>query len=350
MNPSIGSGGGIRQLPLESWPDAMVVVWRNAINSRRGRSRSPETYKSYAGAVGTYLWYCLQSNGRLDAEALLTDLVTPELIEGYFDYLQHHGNAPYSILGRFGSLHAALRMMHPEGDFGFVTKPDGLPLRRMMEMRRRVLFVPDARHNVFWAEALFRDALALSTSGRRLQVRDAAIIGIFAELAPRARAMQGLRLRHLQRHGEEWILRQEGSIMKRQQTILELPLSARVGAILDRYFAVERHELMQGQNHDAVWIAKVGGGPLMRDSLNTMIKARSKERYGISFGPQRFRTSLTTTQAMVAGNRPFDPSLILGHSPTTSLRYYNRAQAVEATRAHDECITALENGPDRLGL
>jgi integrase len=215
-------------------------------------------------------------------------------------------------------------------------------------MRRRVLFVPDARHTVFWAEALFREALALPVSMQQhLQVRDAAMIGTFAELGPRARAMQGLRLGHLQRNGEEWILRQEGSIMKRQETVLELPLSARVGTILDRYIPVDRRALLQGRGHDALWVAK-NGDPLGK-GLRTMIAVRSRARFGVGFGPQRFRTSLTTTRAMVGGGGPFDSSLILGHSPTTSLRCYNRAGAIEATRTHDERIDALEDACDDPG-
>jgi hypothetical protein len=211
-------------------------------------------------------------------------------------------------------LHAALRMMHPDGDFCFVTKPDGLPLRRLMEMRRRVLFVPDARHTVFWAEALFQEALALPASlQQHLQVRDSAAIGIFAELAPRPRAMQGFRLGHLRHTGEEWVLRQEGSIMKRQQTVLELPLSARVGAILDRYIPVDRRALLQGKDHDALWVAK-NGDPLGK-GLKRMIAVRSRARFGVSFGPQRFRTSLTTTRAMVGGGPPVRPFPHPGSQP-----------------------------------
>ena len=342
MNFFAAHGTGIRQPPLETWPAAITLAWRNATRSRRGRLRSPATYKSYADSVAAYLWY-LDSKDLLDVDASLANLVTPEHVDGYFDYLLQHGNAPYSILGRFGSLHAAMRMMPPDGDFGFVVKPDGLPLRQIMEMRRRVLFVPDSRHNVFWAEALFRDALALPPGlSRQLQIRDATIIVIFAELAPRARAMQELQLCHLQHNGEEWILRQEGSIMKRQETVLELPLSPRVGTILDRYIAVERRELLKGQDHDALWAGK-NGHPLGRSGVKLMIAARARKRYGVGFGPQRFRTSLTTTRAMVGGGHPFDPSLILGHGPTTSLRYYNRANAIGATRTHDERITALED-------
>jgi integrase len=338
-----GRSSGIRRLPLAVWPKRITLAWRQAAESRRGRRRSAATYVSYATSVAVYLWY-LKGEGLLDPDASLADLVTPDRLDDYFEWLLRHGNAPYSILGRFHALRAALRMMHPDSDFGFVTRPDGIPLSGTMEMRRRVLFVPDSRHNVFWAEALFRTALELPIGIRRqVQVRDAAMIGTLAELAPRPRAMQALCLgRHLLRNRDEWILRQEGSIMKGERTVLELPLSPRTGVILDRYVAVERCELLQGQHHDALWVAR-NGDPLGRSGLELMVTRRSKAYYGISFGPHRFRTSLTTTRAMAGGNSPFDASLILGHSPTTSIRNYNRARAVEASRAHDERITALED-------
>jgi integrase len=131
--------------------------------------------------------------------------------------------------------------------------------------------------------------------------------------------------------------------MKDKRTVLELPLSPRVGTILDRYIAVERRELLQGRDHDALWVTS-NGDMLGRSGLELMIARRSKARFGIGFGPHRFRTSLTTTRAVAGGKHPFDASLILCHSPTTSLRYYNRADGLEASRAHDERIAALEDG------
>jgi integrase len=347
------TASGIHQLAQAAWPAAIILAWQTAANARRGRRRTAATYKSYAACVGVYLFY-LRSVGLLDPHASLAGLVTPERMDDYFEWLLRHGNAPHSILTRCGDLHAALRMMHPAGDFGFVIKPDGIPLRQTMEMSRRVLFVPDARHNVFWAEMLFRDGRAMPPGLRRqLQIRDAAMIGVFAELAPRARAMQSLTLRHLLRGSDGWTLRQEGPMMKDQHTILELPLSPRIGAILDQYIAVERLELLQGQDHDALWVTGQGR-PLSRAGLEHVVRTRSKTHYGIAFGPHRFRTSLTTTVALVAGNQPFDASIILGHHASTSLSNYNRARGIEASRAQDQRITDLEDGdspprPRRVG-
>jgi hypothetical protein len=60
---------------------------------------------------------------------------------------------------------------------------------------------------------------------------------------------------------------------------LGLPLSPGVGAILDRCVVVERHELLQGQDHDALWVA-MNGGPLGRSGLELMITWRAKARTG----------------------------------------------------------------------
>jgi hypothetical protein len=55
MNFFAAHGTGIRQPPLETWPAAITLAWRNATRSRRGRLRSPATYKSYADSVAAYL-------------------------------------------------------------------------------------------------------------------------------------------------------------------------------------------------------------------------------------------------------------------------------------------------------
>jgi hypothetical protein len=143
-----GSGSGIRRLPRAAWPKPIRLAWDAAATTRRGRRRSPATYLSYDASVGVYLWF-LQSGGLLDPDAPLAEQVTPERLDDYFGCLLGNGNSPYTIEGRFRQLRAALQMMHPGGEFGFVTRPDGIPLQQTMEMRRRVLFVPDSRHLVF---------------------------------------------------------------------------------------------------------------------------------------------------------------------------------------------------------
>jgi hypothetical protein len=78
------------------------------------------------------------------------------------------------------------------------------------------------------------------------------------------------------------------------KTTLELPLGSPVGSILEPYVTVERQELLAGRTHDFFWVAR-GDGPVSYCSAMGMVRLRTKKRFGVSFEPHCFRTSLTTT-------------------------------------------------------
>ena len=126
-----------------------------------------------------------------------------------------------------------------------------------------------------------------------------------------------MRLRHLRRVGEQWVLDFEAGLMKGGRSSLELPLSARVAEIVARYLAVERQELLRGETHDFVWVAR-HGGPLSEKGIDFMIRSRTKAQYGVAFGVHRFRAGLTTTQALVDGKDLLGTSRILAHSPAVA--------------------------------
>jgi hypothetical protein len=342
-------------LRLADWPPVDALAWAQALKHANGpfrkygggRRRSSYTFEKYAQGYGMWLRY-LKDMDELDPAAAAADRVTLERIDGYFVHLEERGNGDYTIVGRFEELRGALQLIAPERDFGFVTRPEGVSIRQMLDMSRRALFVPDSRHNELWAEELFREALTLSVPARRqILVRDAAIIGILAGRAPRARALMECRLgSHLKRTAEGWDLVQDTSVTK-ERNIVELPLSPRVSRILERYVTVERNELLGGRESDAPWITEKGE-PLGRKGMEYMIALRSKQRYGVRFGPHRFRASQATTRAVVTGNRPLDSSLILGHGEQMTLKSYIRANNLAASRNHDASVTAVEDEARKL--
>ena len=194
--------------------------------------------------------------------------------------LQQHGNAHYTIVGRFDELRGAMRLMYPENDFHFIVRPQNISIRQMLPMSRVVRIVPDFRHAMLWAETLFREALTLTDpEQRQRQVRDAALLGIVVSRGPRIRAVAGMRLgRHLIRSGGAWELFFDKSLMKGGRTELHLPNDPRINAILERYIAVKRQELLQGQPHNAVWVS-IHGDPLSYKEIESMIKARTKREF-----------------------------------------------------------------------
>lgn len=294
------------KLAVADWPATDAAAWHRACHPTPGPfsanpSRSPYTYRKYANGYGIYLWY-LKCQGLLDPAERLADRVTIQRLGGFFAMLQQRGNADYTIVGRFDELRGAMRLMLPEEDFAFITRPQNISIRQRLHMERAVRFVPDFRHAVLWADTLFREALDLADPlHRQLQVRDAALIGILTSRGPRQRTVTGMRLgRHLIRVGDTWELFFDKTLMKGERTELALTNDPRINAILERYVAVERQELLGDQTHDFVWVTR-HGGPLSYKGIETMVKIRTKAQYGISFGPHRFRSSLITTAAMIDG-------------------------------------------------
>jgi hypothetical protein len=340
-------------LPLSRWPPLDATALSRACNPLAGlfgvaRQLSPFTHAHYRSAWGVYLGN-LDTHGRLDHAATPADRARPDWLWDFYDALVQAGYADNTVVSRFRGVQCALRLMVPDGDFAFVTRLDGIPICKTLEMKRRIRFIPDSRHAALWAERLFCEALDLtSASRRRREVRDAAFLGIEATRGPRLRSILGMRLgRHLIRSAEGWMLFFDEALMKGGRKPLELPLSAPVGAMLDRYVSVERQELLGGQTHDYLWVNDKGG-PLSRTWAKDMVRRRSEKEFGMPFSLHRFRDALTTTQAVIDGTDPFGPSLILAHSYQINLKHYNRATALEASRRHDACLSEAEDAAARM--
>ena len=346
----------MRRLPLAAWPPADAAAWAAARDPAAGPfsqnpPRSPATYED----LRRRLWLlplASRKRGQLDPAETPVERPTLGRLGGYHERLVRAGLADYTIVARFEALRGALRLMYPTGDFTFVTRPGDVSIRQMLRMNRRPRFVPDSREAELWAEALFIEGLSLSDPvARRLQVRDAAFIGMMASRAPRRRAAAGMRLgRNLRRVGdswESWELFFDKGLMKGGRSSLELPLGPRVGKIIERYIEVERRELLDGATHDFVWVTK-SGEPWSEKGIDFMMRTRTKARFGVAFGTHRFRTSLTTTQAIVDGRNLLGTSRILAHSPAVALKHYNRAGALEASRRHDAYMDEAEDAAARM--
>lgn len=98
---------------------------------------------------------------------------------------------------------------------------------------------------------------------------------------------------------------------------------------------------------DSLWIAE-HGGPLTYKAIQYVFRTRTKATFGLSFGPHCLRHSLTTIPAIVDGTNPLGPSRVLGHSAQVSVKHYNRATALEASRRHDARMGEAEDAALRL--
>jgi len=226
-------------------------------------------------------------------------------------------------------------------DFRWVTNPGGRPIQQLLPRRSRVIMPIDSSILLDWAEALYAQGLASPVRRQRCTlVRDAAIIGLLAERAPRSRALSSLQLQDsLKRTDGGWMLNQHRKLTK-MRVALFMPLSARVGCMLDRYVAVERGELLGLQTSRFVWARF--GGTMTQEGITAIVKKRSRHRFGRSFSPHFFRHCLATTAASDLSSHPLDGAILLGHaSPKTTLKSYVHATMAATAQRHAELLDRL---------
>jgi integrase len=299
--------------------------------------------RKVASGYGRWLGF-LQRTGQLDPAEPSSQRPTAERLDAYFEHLQQCRNRDYTVVARFDELRAALQWMHSSTSFGWITHPHGVSIKARLPMIRRAGLVPDSATLLAWAEALFRQALRLHNPRcRRAQVREAVMIAILAECAPRLRAFAALRIGvHLYRTHDAWVLDQAAALTKTNKRLV-LPLSPEVAVMLDRYLEVERVELLDGADNDALWIS-AGRGTLAEATISRRIRMRSKQRFGEAFGPHRFRSSLATTLAESASDNPLDAMTLLGHStPQVTITSYDHSTGHAAAGRHSERLKRLRD-------
>ena len=192
--------------------------------------------------------------------------------------------------------------------------PSRHPTRHLLKKRSRVIVPIDSAVLLAWAEELFAKGLTVRTRRTRCTtVRDAVIIGLLAERAPRLRALSMLRLGDsLKRSETVWLLREHAEMTKTKAPY-DMPVSARVSRMLDRYVDVERREMLGDQDQTAAAWVWFGGGFNASGIVNA-VKKRLLQRFGRSQGPHFFRHCLGTTLPDRLPQHPLDGSTMLGHA------------------------------------
>jgi hypothetical protein len=119
---------------------------------------------------------------------------------------------------------------------------------------------------------------------------------------------------------------------------------------VERYLVI-RGELLRGGNHDAFWVSQ-NGKPLAKDTIGGIIRSRSRERFGFSFSPHRFRHGMGTSAPLHDPAHPGVASAILNNSSRMVEKHYNLASAAQAAvsfhatlrdaRAHTKSLAQRE--------
>ena len=113
------------------------------------KSASIDMWQEACGRFQGYLQRRLQPHLRLAEQA------TEENLEGFHQHLLACGCTGHTILNYFNHLRMALERMHPGQSFKFITHPNGIPLRKKLDMTKRDIVPPELDVLIGWVKNLF---------------------------------------------------------------------------------------------------------------------------------------------------------------------------------------------------
>jgi site-specific recombinase XerD len=312
------------------WPAIDRQLWERALapgdlldEPNYAFKLRPATLKSIITGYRRWLVF-LTENGLLDPDIGPAARVTPANVRAYFACLRgSQSNA--SVIQRMSELRQAMRIMHPEVDFRWLTSPRGRSLASLLPIVTKPVRIIDSKVLYEWGLSMMRDApQEIDPEHRRIEYRNGLLIAIFAARAPRVTSMASLRLgESVRRNGSAYRLVFTHEDIKTGRH-LEYDTPVGLTAAIDHYIAVVRAELITGQDHGLFWVNQYGAA-LSKGEISDMIQRKSKETFGHGFGPHRFRHALGTSAPLKDPAHPGVAAAVLGISGPMVEQHYNRA-------------------------
>jgi integrase len=276
------------------------------------------------------------------------DRVSRERLKAYYNQLRLHGNSDATIIGRFSELAMSMRVLAPKRDSGWIRKPFGHTMYALLPKRSRPLVVPSADIMLAWGYLTLEQSSTAATERERLVgFRDGLLITLFATCARRLRAVSGLRI------GHEFISRTGGYRIELPAELVKtgkpdcFDLPGTLTPHIDSYIHTVRPKLLGDKQSEHLWISSRG-----KPCTPTLIQARilelSKDRFGVAFGPHRFRHSVGTSAPHLDPTNMMIGAEVLGISPCVVQAHYNRGAQALAMAAYAECIDARTAAAETL--
>ncbi len=316
----------------DQWPVRNQELWKVGTSPcdpldipQYGHTLAAPSLASVERQYGSYLTF-LDITGDLDRNAAPEARVTHDRIARYLAHLIELGYAPQSCLLAISGLRSAMRILAPEYDSAWLWRPKGVPIARLLPGSRKTFDVPHTTELFQWGMDLMRRSDHASGRHRLIRYRDGLMIALLAGRPLRIRTFSALKLgQHLIRHDGHWRIVLGPEDMKNRRAV-EFDVPTVLEAAIDRYLTEVRPQLLQNRQSDAVWISGLGS-PWRSTAMDLRIRNLAKQRFGVEFGPHRFRHALGTTAPIVDPSHPGSAAAVLAIGEKTVREHYDRADA-----------------------
>ena len=328
---------------LERWPEADRASWqRNTTpgdpfdDPRHGASLRPASLGKISKGHGRWLAF-LDAQGWLDPEVPALQRVTRRRLRAYVRALKAAGNADYTIIGRITELAMAMRILTPGADVGWIRRPDGISIYAMLPKNKRPMVVPDARVLFRWGLKMMDTQLAEGARANPVAFRDGLLIALLAARGRRLRSMAELRVRREMVRQEVTYRIELGPDQTKTHVHDRFDLPEALTSYVRHYLTKVRPALLAGREEDAFWIG-ARGAPLRAKGIEACIQRLSRVRFGVAFGPHRFRHAIATSSALRDPGSPGLAAGVLGGSAQVIEQHYNRAGQIQAARKYAQVV------------
>jgi integrase len=330
-------------LPYVQWPWERAIGTNDPFADAAGGRFAKSSQYNYLMAWRRFLGL-LAIHDPTALELAPMERVTVERVRSFAAHLAESNNAQ-SVASKVAALYQAARVMMPACDWSW--------LKAMKARLRKAASGSASAGPVITSVQLLDLGQQLMdeskpTAGTVISMDDAILyrdgfMFAFVAFVPiRPRNLTALEIgRHLVQEGDRWFVIIPGEEAK-TGTPIEFPVPEILGPYLAIYLDSIRPRMLRRPSCTALWLSSQGGGPLSYGSVAYAFRRHSISRIGFRISPHDARDAAATTWALFAPHNIGVARDLLAHrNLSTTIRHYNRARGIEASRAHCQVIARM---------
>ncbi len=335
-------------LPYGQWPIADRLLWEQAMGSddpfadQAGAHLAKASQRSYLFAWRRFLGFLAISEP--DAlEVAPHERFTIERVRSFVTHLAQT-NTPRSVANWIHLLYLAARMMMPERDWTWL-KVIKARLFAAAPAQAPTGPVITSLQLLDLGQQLMDECVPLADTpismGDAIRYRDGLMIALATFVPIRRKNLAALEIgRHLVRNGDGWSVIVSDRETKTRKS-LDYPVPELLESYLATYLDIVRPQMRPHPNCAALWLNSRGGA-LAYAAMGDIFGRHSLSRLGFRITPHDVRDAAGTFWALFAPDQIGVARDLLAHSDLrTTIRHYNRARGVEASRTYSQVIARI---------
>jgi integrase/recombinase XerD len=341
-------------LPFADWPEADKQLWSGALGNDDPFDDSPAarlaktTLHKYWMGWRRFLGYLIIA----DPEALGVgplQRLTKERARRFAEHLALT-NTPHSVAIQMDSLYGAARTMMPKTNWTwlrdiktrlYVAAPRGNSVRPVItsvQLTDLGVVLMDESNIAADKPITMADAV---------RYRDGLMIALLGYLPLRHKNFAAIAIgRDLLSEDGNWFIVVPPEETK-TKTDIEFEIPEELRERLSIYLSHVRPRMLRRPGCKALWVSPKGG-PLSYSAVGPVFTRHTTERLGVRITPHDARDAAITTWAIAAPSQIGISRDLLAHADLrTTIKYYNRAKGIEASRTQSQLIARLRRNSRR---